>query len=379
MLVAAMLGAACSTTVNLTIHNKEAFPQTVRVLSKNKIGLTKEFIELGLVDGNSTKVGISFPAQTGGNIEVQSLIPDSGVIFSETLAVTGSEDPLHLTVNIKAQRGRVLDDSESLRAISQSFKKLGPDSGVYPMRLSDALKARFGALIVIPGESQYGQPLLTITPGQFKVKEVALEEIQYSDNVESDAVYVTGKASSQAKLSLPLYGSFGFHFDSDKAYHIKWLLEGFGAIPKPEGSGRHAVTAFRELPKEVKAQVYVVLAANPGSKLVYVNTIYAVKRAQLSIKEGTKISVDGNVDAAAVLSASGAYTFSHSQELTREYSNFVLNYWGDELILIQPASKGVNPMEKLDEPFLIPTGSRVAINPYRFKDLPYAESKDTGF
>ncbi|MEK6622961.1 MAG: hypothetical protein AABZ13_10805 [Planctomycetota bacterium] len=323
----------CATTVNLTLKNIEDFPQQARITTKDQHGIKENEIEVGVIAAKQAKAIAPFEVKNGGQFQVVSMVPNSGIIFDSPRSVSGNEDPLNVAMDIFAAIGSKLDDSKSLQMISDSFKKLGPDLGVYPMKLSEVIKTRFGALLVIPAGEKPNEPLFTITPAQLGVKEVKLEEVMaaYNATKESNSTKISGSASAQAKSSVPLYGTFGFSFDTNSVYEVAWTLEGFGVIPKVEDPNMHYIKALNQLSSEIKAQLLKVLKDNKGSKLIYVNNMYAIKRASLSVKEGTKVSTGLNANVSNVVTASGVYTFSTSKEMTKDYEAFVLNYWGDEI------------------------------------------------
>src|SRR5262249_34364926 len=152
----------------------------------------------------------------------------------------------------------------------------------------------------------------------------------------TDKTEISGTSSSSAKVSVPLYGALAGSVSNSSIYQVEWTLEGFGVIPKPEDPKKTLTVQYLNLPQSERDRIRKALDDNPGSKLIYINNLYVVSRASLTTKEAKKLSANTEVNAVTVVTASGAYSFSESAETTRVYTGFVLNYFGDELILQSP-------------------------------------------
>jgi hypothetical protein len=375
-----LVTAGCSTTVNLTARNIDKVALQLRVVSYDNRGLNRSETEHGTLEPSQTRALPPFKVKNGGRFELVAALPGSAIVFREPRPVTGTPDPQNESMDVNVRMGRVLDDSVGLRTISDSFKKLGPSYNAYPLDIKAALATRFGGLLLFPaGDALDRAPLFTVTPKELGVKVVTLDDISFPSTVERDKTELSGSASTNAKLSVPLYGSLAGSVNTSSAYSIEWALRGFGVVPKPEDADKSLAVRFANLPQHTRDTIRQLLKDNPGSKLLYINNLYVVKSASVTTKEGTKLATNIDASGANVVTLSGAYSFANSSEATRQYDDFVLNYFGDEVSLLAPGTdttatwKGPGDSDPIIAR-LKPTKS--FIPSWKFNDLPKAKARD---
>ena len=92
----------CATTVNLTLKNIEDFPQQARITTKDQHGIKENEIEVGVIAAKQAKAIAPFEVKNGGQFQVVSMVPNSGIIFDSPRSVSGNEDPLNVAMDIFA-------------------------------------------------------------------------------------------------------------------------------------------------------------------------------------------------------------------------------------------------------------------------------------
>lgn len=345
-MVIALLIAGCTTTVNLTARNVETFPQDVLVTVKDDMGQKTGEIFLGIVQPDK-EVMKTFDVKHGGQFTVISRVPRSADIFETTQTVTKSDkDPLNVTIDLKKQ-GEFLDDATAMQAVSNAFSKLGPNVGAYPVNVSNALRTIWGALIVVtPGQgAKEGIIHQKLNPGQFS-KPVTLERFSYPHSEDKQTIKISAKAAASLAASFPLWGSLGFNTSSDSVYEIDWRMEGFGMVEKEEDPNWNYLTAYQKLPPDIKKALTFTMEKNPGSVMMYVNRIYVIEIADLSIKSGARQDFGTKLEAGGVITGTGAYTFSNVQAKNQRYKSVVLNFGGPQFL---PVVKISDPISKTPE------------------------------
>jgi hypothetical protein len=346
--------SACTTTVNLTAKNVETFPQDVRVVTKDKSGQVDHRLSIGSVNPGG-QILKTFDVEKGGEFTVTSRIPRSPDIFETSQTVSRHDpDPLNVTIDLVKQ-GEFLDDSSAIQTISDSFRKLGPNVGAYPLSTANALQTTLGALIVVtPGSgANEGAVHHKLNPGFFS-RATTLTEFRYPDNEDKNSVKISGKSAVNLSSSFPMWGNAGFATSSDSIYEVDWILEGFGMFEKMEENDWNYLSAYNKLRPDIKRALAVTLEKNPGSTIMYVNRIYVVKRAQMTVKQGTKLDATARLDAGSVITGSGVYSFGKQQGQVLRFDESVLNYGG---LMFTPVIKITGPKsaEKGQEVFHYPT------------------------
>jgi hypothetical protein len=106
-----------------------------------------------------------------------------------------------------------------------------------------------------------------------------------------------------------------------------------GMAHKREESGWELSTALQKLSNAVKQDIARTLTARRGSKLVYINQMWVVEQLDFYKKEGKEIAVGGKLDAASVVTATGAYSFTEAQERQTSFPKRAINFVGEEILV----------------------------------------------
>jgi hypothetical protein len=353
--------SGCSTTVKFAATNGEKWPVNIIAVVKDKNGSTQKEIDIGLLQTQQT-LNQDFEVDNDGQFEIVANKPDSAVIFKERRSVTGKPDPDHELVTIFNQ-SITLDETRSLNILSDSFKKLGDDIGASPRDLKDSLETVFGAIVVaIPNANDKpGKILRTVTPVELGVQQATLNDIPIFQNNESQKTTLTGTSALQAKTEIGPYAAFGGQYDLAKLYTLEWNLRGFGIVQKHEDQNRQYVIQLKKLPLEVRQDLYDILHNNSSAKLYYINKMYVIRQADLTIKEHRKVDNKGNFNVANIVTASGVFSNDFSNETTKHYGDVVLNFFGDVLGSNIPLTESAE--SQINNATLKPTGEHQDISP----------------
>lgn len=340
LLIFSLIITGCSATVNLIVQNEEKYPLSAKVIVNDEKGFEKESVSIGEIKGN-TEARNSFKVKNGNSFKVLANIPESGIVYSgEQITVTGEVDPFKKEVVIK-NRNKSLEDNKSFETLSRSFKNTGDDIGARPLDLQNALDTRFGALVVaIPSSNGIkGKILKSITPRELGVRMMTQEELRYPRTNETEQVEISGTFASKANANYGPIGNFGFAFDSESVYQMKWVLRGFGSINKLEDIEKSVQTQFNAMKEIVRSDIVDILRKNPTAKLYYINQMYVLERAEMFIKKARKVQANAEFDAANIVSGSAVYTFKEAEEKNNGYGPVAINYWGEELGLANIKNK----------------------------------------
>jgi hypothetical protein len=317
----------------------------VQIADKN--GVKEQEISLGDIDSNAT-CKKTFKVQNGGSFSVYASIPQSALVFkSSAVTVTGDQDPFERSIVLKDQC-QILDDTKSLSTLSQSFKNLGDNIGAEPLDLKNALQTRIGALIVAvpPGADKKARILSVLTPGQLGVKVLGLDDISYPGTNETQEIMMSGKVATKADATIGPLAHFGFTFDSENLYNLKWVMRGFGQVAKAEDVDKNYIVQFNALDEDIKDNIKSLLKANADARLYYINSFYVLQKAELFVRAATKLNSGADLNASNVVTGNAVYSFEHSQEQNNGYGPVVLNYWGSEFTLMTTDAEPVKKNAK---------------------------------
>jgi hypothetical protein len=324
----------CQTQVNLALHNPEPYALDVRLAVKEAPGEKGTDVSLGTVKPKET-INHSFRVKHGGAFDLYANIPGSAAVYKQVDVYVGAKpDPLEVRKDIAGVQA--LDDSSSFSTLLDSFKKLGPSNLPQPVSIPAALQSLVGALVVItPGTKDQDAVIhATVTPSELGVRVVSLQDFLnlVNDVQESNSVDITSDSVVKASATLPTLGTFGFSFNASEVFKLDWMFKGFGVVLKPEDADKNYVTQYGKLPEARRKQLEALLQQKQGAKMLYINSVYALKRAELSVTMGTKMGV--NEDASAVggvATANGAYKFNKASTQKKYIENVILNITGDEM------------------------------------------------
>jgi len=353
----------CTTTVKLATTNAEKWPVNVTAMVKDKNGFAKKEIDFGLIQSQQKILLPDFEVDDDGQFDIVANIPGSATIFKEPRSIIGKPDPDAEIITIYNQGGYA-DDTKSLNILSNSFQKIGDDIGATPRDLQDALSTVFGAIVVaIPNANDKpGKILRTVTPGQLGVDIAGLSEIPTFQNEESQQVTLSGKAALQAKSNVGPYAAFGGEYNDDSLYTLDWSLRGFGIVQKHDNDqNKQYIIQLKKLAPEVRQDLYNILQDNPSAKLYYINKMYIIRNADLTIKEHKKIQSKADFNAANIATGTGVFSSETVQESKKHYGDVVLNFFGDVLGSNTPLTDSTENL--FNNATLKPTGEHQDIPP----------------
>jgi hypothetical protein len=329
--------SGCTTTaVQLTATNPENYPQHVRLLTKDNPALPGEEMDLGDLQAKETKSFPPFNVKHGKSIEVEGIYQGGVTSRIGPTYIDAKPDPLQMQVQL-AGGSHYLDDSSSQKSLTDAFMKIGVPNLSSPRSLPGALSTLYGALIVItPGDDKKDAVIHTVvTPNTLGVKEIDLATFLalIPDVTDEESIDITKNTASSFSGMFPFAG-VGVDWAGSDVYQLSWKMNGFGMVQKPEDADKNYIVKYSALDDKIKQQINDSLKAHSGSKLVYVNRLYAIKNAQVITKKGQKIA--GNADVkAAVVTMTGSYTFTDTTTTTRVNNNIVLNLEGDEVAMLK--------------------------------------------
>jgi hypothetical protein len=319
--------AGCVKTVQLTVTNPTDLMHTVLVETRDDSGIPRETIALGNLAPKSNKQE-KFNIKPGGSFEVRAGIPGDGTDYRDKRTVTKSDpNPFHYSVNIQPLGNPVTE--VNIDTIRDKFKNLQQGYGLPALGVSNALDTMFGAVLVItPAQGQQNARIhAVITPVELG-NAMTLKEFQYLDDTESLKLEVTKATAMQLKANFAIYGSFNFSGNTEDVYKLSSELKGFGQYAKVEKPG---FNLSKQLSTDQKRDLAAALHNNPGSKLYYINLMWAIKRGANEVYKSYKLSANQDTTAASVITANGAFNFSDIADQKSEYNEVALEFWGEEL------------------------------------------------
>lgn len=338
MLVSSLM--ACTTTVQLELNNTEDFDiAQTRIEVKKKDQSYDQTIQLGPLKGNG-QLAKEFTVEDGSNLEVVAIHNGAKVCCLAKWTILGDKDPEEVRHNVRVET-RMLDDESSLEMIQKSFKNLGEDLGIQPRNVLNTLQTLFGGIVIIlPGEDG-GKPrlLAQVNVNELKVRETKLDEIRYGSGYEDESVVISGSAANTAKVNVGPWGAFGFHYNSEDVYELKWILKGFGMIDKTEDPNFNHILQYKKLNQKILDHHLAMLEKYPKAKVYYINKMYAIESAQMFRKRAKKVQAGTEIDVLNIVTASGVYKFENKIDETKSYGPSVLNLSGEELIVKRKETK----------------------------------------
>jgi hypothetical protein len=335
--------AGCATQVDLTVRNISKTPMAVRVELTRAGGVREGAVELGEVEANASAQR-TFKVASGGSFDVVATVFTQRVVYrSPAFSVTG--DRMVKTVEVKPSNAQQLDDDASLRSVANSFKNLGPDIGADPLELKNALETRVGAVIVaVPGDANTpGKRLYVVSPAILGVRVMTLDDVRFPSTEESRQTFISGKVATELKGSCGPIAHFGFAWKQDSFYEMHWELRGYGMVDKLEDPQKNPAVLFSRLSDEDMQYITAAIKEYPRAKIYYINEVYVLERAELTIKEGEDDTAGTDVDVADLITANGVYTFKRSKEQKSSYGPVALNYSGIEYALLTIPNAAVAP------------------------------------
>jgi hypothetical protein len=322
----------CTTTVKLSARNTlKDTPVNITAAIKDKNGNTQNEINLGHASAQN-ELSQEFEVEDDGQFETIANIPGSAVIFKEPRTVVGKSDPDPETVNI-VNMSTWLDDTKSMAILSDSFKKLGDDIGAMPTDLKSSLQTVFGGIVVATpnANDKPGKIHFSVTPEELGVRIQTLDDLPFFQTEEKQSTTISGVGSLQARANIGPYAQFGGAYSSDSLYTLSWTIRGFGMVQKLEDPNKQASIQIKKLPKDTKENLLNALQANPNAKLYYVNKMYVIRTADMSIKNHKKLDSKADLNAANIVTATGVFSNEITNEESRHYGDVVLNYFGNIL------------------------------------------------
>jgi hypothetical protein len=322
-----LLLAGCAKTVDLTVTNPTKLMHTVSVETRGESGITGNTMALGNLAPDNSKES-EFKVKPGESFEVTTAIPGDGIDYREKRTVTKSDpDTLKYTVTIKPIGNPITE--VNIDEIRNRLKNLQQGYGLPALGVANALDTMFGALIVLtPSKDQQNARVhMIITPVELG-NAMTLKEFQYLDDSESLSLDITTSSAQKLSANFAIYGGFTFSGDAEDVYKLSSDLEGFGQYAKVEKPG---FDLSKQLSADQKRELSVALQDNPGSKLCYINVMWAIKRGATEVYKGVKLSATDNVTAASIITANGAFNFSNVADQKSNYNEIALEFWGEEL------------------------------------------------
>jgi ankyrin repeat protein len=335
---------ALAAKVELKVSNPTAFDQEVTVYLYTADDKPTGKVEVGTVRVKQEKPA-TFTIQTKGYYKVAGVYRGVTVSEEKISVMENSLKPIPGRVELKLDVG-MLDDKKAQEILAGKFSELGPERGFLPVNAPEALKTFFGALaIVLPPEKgkTQGSIQVIVSPKQFS-SVMPENEFTYHSNQDQQLQSVVISGKSGASLSLPMIGNFDMQGGMENLYKLGYKLEGYGWVPKPDpGKGDwDLATAVASLTPEQIKLIKSYYKNNPGSQLLYINKVYAVKHAKFALQKGQKLSTEVKASLDCVISANGVFTFDKSETSEKEFNYFILNVDGVP-VYIDPDQTGLTP------------------------------------
>jgi len=318
----------CSSTVNLSVKNKLPTDKCnpaleVSAITKDSGGQQKSTIHLGSAGSGQTATG-KFEVRNGGSYLVNATLASGVNVFKGGEKTINADTTDEL--DISSLSAPMIDPSDT-SSIQAAFGQLGANIGFNPITVQSALGAVFGGLVwYVEGGSGTAetQPVSVVPPAQL-TGVVEYGSFQWPAGHDSKDATISTDASLKAAASVPLYGSLSANFQANSVYQMHWFMEQFGNVQKTD------TVLFQDkikaLDDVVKRDILNRLATN-DSRIMYVNSMYVIKSAVLSYKQGQSVSSGASLSGAQVVTASAAYDFSTSQEQQAQVGERVVNIAG---------------------------------------------------
>ncbi|MCA9650458.1 MAG: hypothetical protein H6712_12830 [Myxococcales bacterium] len=309
--------------VDLHLENETELDIEVRAYVEHPRHAPEE-LALGNIPADGERAETDIPARRGGSIAVRAFHLGQQV-FQWRHTISSYNEVF--TVSISLQKGQQIQDpDDALSLINSVFGNLGSGKGLGPIGLENALQTTLGSLVVL---NEDGSTSYELSPRSFS-SEVRLEDFKYFQMESSKHVEVTGEVGANFGAALGVLAKLGLDVTGSAVYRVAWDMQSFGPYKKPEEPGWSVAEAMTKLPPEQVQAIDTALANNPGSKLLYVNRIFAIESAAFSVLRASKNQ--GKFDFGSNFFNGGAYwSFENSYQEVKSMSQVVINASGIEL------------------------------------------------
>ena len=332
---------ACTTTVQLSLHNLSSLDQSAIARTRHR-GVPTQEIALGELKPNGD-LSQTFKVKHDHELVVNTLA--SGYIAWESSpeTVLSKPDPKIVKLDVKPTP-RVLDEAAGVRTIMDQFTRIGRDYGILPYKAQQAADHYLGALLLVipPSENgQEGKELFRVPPSQF-LGTTMPQQINYQDTSSVHTAEISGTKAAELSAAIPLLKT-GTTFKDNTLYQFSWSMTGYGNVLVKEPENWSPFHALQQLPEEAKRALHEQEKRNPDAVLLYVSRLYAIRDGRISTKEGRKLDFGSRLDASSVLGLGGAWTFESNVSSENAFKDVVLNIGGEviqaELIEIAIGAK----------------------------------------
>jgi hypothetical protein len=160
---------------------------------------------------------------------------------------------------------------------------------------------------------------------------------------------------------VPVFGKLGIGLAASGVDKVAYSMTGFGLVPKTETSliGGKAWTLADALNSDrlsaVNRQTVLdAMKADPRVVCLYIDGIYAMQSATYVVSHARSLQANESVDAATVLTETGAYTFNNQSSSTITVLDDVENFRGYPFRLGEVAVPGGGTILEIQESPVLP-------------------------
>jgi hypothetical protein len=326
------LFASAKTDVTFKVTNSATIPLNVAIVVKDKKNIDQYVIQLGQVAPLQTLIRVE-SINKKYNVTIRAEVPNSFSAYEETFTVPSKD--FEKIVSLTLPTIRQLDLNSASDKIKNSFYQLNDiDFGFKSTNLKSALESYYGALIIIqPPKTpcERGKELFYLSPGSFSSK-VTYEKFTYVISSDIQKTEVSKELAMSLSTNVPMIGKFFSQSTINDYSLFYWKMQDFGWMTKPELDGWNYITAFNNLPSELKTNIQDVLKKNPGSFLVYINKIYAIRDIQYQCVAAKKINNKNELGISTVATINGIYDFSREESKDSRLTEIVIDIDGVPLL-----------------------------------------------
>lgn len=326
------LFASAKTDVTFKVTNSATIPLNVAIVVKDKKNIDQYVIQLGQIGPLQTITRVE-SIKKKYNVTIRADIPNSFSAYEETFTVPRKDFEKVVTLTLPTIRQ--LDLNSASDRIKNSFYQLNDiDFGFKSTNLKNALETYYGALVIIkpPKTSgERGKELFYLSPGSFSSK-ITYENFNYVISSDIQKTEISKELALTLSVNVPMIGKFFSQSTINDYSLFYWKMQDFGWITKPEPDGWNYITAYNNLSSELKTNIQDVLSKNPGSFLVYINKVYAIRDIQYQCVAAKKVNSKSELGISTVATVNGIYDFSREESKDSRLTEIVIDIDGVPLL-----------------------------------------------
>lgn len=311
--------ASARPNIDLVLVNDTDTPFDVTVITQDNAAPT----DIGRVEGKAT-VHYALPVKDNDTVQVINALPNSANL--QTQSQTTRKQTPSVTFHLAIGPNATLVPSDSDRQLVSDLAKIGPPSDLPALPTKTAVDTLLGAIALQDASTTGVQPPYVVSPKALGTS-VDSGSVSYGAYSNSYHVLVSTTLGSGGNVNIPAIVQFGVNFSSNALYQVDYMITDAGpmsaVLPKTFGQALQALDASD------KAAICISARNMKAPQLLYITTLYGVKSATFTTKQGTEIKKGGTVGGNIFVTGNVAYDFQNSSSNQDTVTESVTNYMGN--------------------------------------------------